>query len=69
MAKVVHHGWENFYPESNEPSDWGASCGLDTFNNFTNNWDKVTCKRCLKRAPQNIMEQNGHNAQQAKAQN
>ena len=56
MRKVIHFGWETTYPESNEPFDWGTACGLDSFDKYTDNWNKVTCKRCLKKMPQNTSE-------------
>ena len=55
MSKI-HYGWEESYYESNEPSYWGTACGLDSFEKFTSDWNKVTCKRCLKRMPQKNKE-------------
>lgn len=51
-SKVIHYGWETTYPESNEPMDWGTACGLENFENYEEKWEHVTCKKCLKRAPQ-----------------
>jgi hypothetical protein len=47
--KVVHHGWDNAYPESNELMEWGITCGLNDVECSTTDWDYVTCKRCLGR--------------------
>jgi hypothetical protein len=55
-SKVIHYGYENTYPESNEPSDWGTSCGLTSFENYTQDKNQVTCKRCLKAMRKNLNE-------------